>query len=152
MLRSTGIKKFVVWLKDVKSTAVRKNNAKISRCFYLFNNENPILLFLIPEQSYRSVMFTLMLFLIPEQPYRSVMFTLIGFVFLLLILLVICVILLKRKSEDRTRELFWHWLDRAASQTRGKVPSATSSDPLYPRGARALPPHSWRDNLTADRF
>ncbi|KAL1465229.1 hypothetical protein WDU94_004816, partial [Cyamophila willieti] len=41
-----------------------------------------------------------------EQPYRSVMFTLIGFVFLLLILLVICVILLKRKSEVRERDLF----------------------------------------------
>ncbi|XP_008467847.1 cholinesterase 2-like [Diaphorina citri] len=41
-----------------------------------------------------------------EQPYRSVMFTLIGFVFLLLVLLVICVVLLKRKSEDRERDLF----------------------------------------------
>jgi hypothetical protein len=41
-----------------------------------------------------------------SQPFRSAMYTLIGFVAVLLIMLVVCLVLLKRHAKERDRELF----------------------------------------------
>ncbi|PSN45876.1 hypothetical protein C0J52_11030 [Blattella germanica] len=41
-----------------------------------------------------------------SQPFRSAMYTLIGFVAVLLVMLVICLVLLKRNAKERERDLF----------------------------------------------
>jgi hypothetical protein len=41
-----------------------------------------------------------------SQPFRSAMYTLIGFVTVLLVMLVVCLVLLKRHAKERDRELF----------------------------------------------
>ncbi|PNF29227.1 hypothetical protein B7P43_G10772 [Cryptotermes secundus] len=41
-----------------------------------------------------------------SQPFRSAMYTLIGFVMILLVMLVVCLVLLKRHAKERDRDLF----------------------------------------------
>ncbi|XP_068085152.1 acylcarnitine hydrolase [Anabrus simplex] len=41
-----------------------------------------------------------------SQPFRSAMYTLIGFVAILLILLIVCLVLLKKRTKERERDLF----------------------------------------------
>lgn len=41
-----------------------------------------------------------------SQPFRSAMYTLIGFVTILLVMLVVCLVLLKRHAKERDRDLF----------------------------------------------